>query len=61
MRNDPSTLTPRENEVWTLRSAGHTPRQIAERLGVAECSVKNYLTTIREKVATTSVAIFARK
>jgi DNA-binding NarL/FixJ family response regulator len=43
-------LGPRENELVSLAAAGHTDRQIAERLNIAQKTVANYWTNIRNKL-----------
>src|ERR1700744_1291827 len=40
------SLTPREREALALTCAGHTIRQIAERMGIAEPTVKRFLSTV---------------
>jgi len=46
----PALLTPRELEVLKLVAAGLRNREIAERLGVGEQTVKNHLSTILHKL-----------
>lgn len=43
-------LTRRENDVARLVVEGHTNRDVAERLGIAEHTVSNYLVRIYEKL-----------
>lgn len=47
-------LAPREDEVASLVAEGMTNRQIAEKLGVAEHTVSNYLFRIYEKLGISS-------
>jgi DNA-binding CsgD family transcriptional regulator len=47
-------LTPREEEVATLVIGGHSTKQIAERLFIAEHTVQRHLTNIFEKVGVRS-------
>jgi DNA-binding NarL/FixJ family response regulator len=53
---DPLTqhLTPKEEQVLELVAQGMTNRQIAERLGVAEKTVKNYVSTLLAKLGVQS-------
>jgi len=53
---DPLTqhLTPKEEQVLALVAEGMTNRQIAERLGVAEKTVKNYVSTLLAKLGVES-------
>ncbi|MFK7695600.1 response regulator [Paenibacillus sp. HJGM_3] len=47
---DPGLLTPRERELVVCVSSGETNRQIAERLMIAENTVKNHIKNILEKL-----------
>ncbi|NUS41478.1 MAG: response regulator transcription factor [Terrabacter sp.] len=47
-------LTPKEEQVLSLVAEGLTNRQIAERLGVAEKTVKNYVSTLLAKLGVES-------
>lgn len=49
-RVDPSVLTPREREVWTLALAGLGRREIAHRLNITVGTVSTRLGIAREKV-----------
>jgi two-component system response regulator DevR len=53
---DPLTqhLTPKEEQVLGLVAKGMTNRQIAENLGVAEKTVKNYVSTLLAKLGVES-------
>jgi DNA-binding NarL/FixJ family response regulator len=60
----PEPLSERESEILHLLASGLTNRQIAERLSLAEGTVKNYVTTILEKLDArdrTQAAIRARE
>lgn len=48
-----STLTPREQQIVTALRRGDTTRQIADAHGLCRQTVKNYLTTIYEKLGVT--------
>jgi non-specific serine/threonine protein kinase len=52
----PMPLTPRELEVATLISQGHTNRQIAEVLVIAERTAETHARNIREKLGLTTRA-----
>jgi DNA-binding NarL/FixJ family response regulator len=58
-------LTERERDVLTLMGEGLSNRQIAERLFLAEKTVKNYVTSVLAKLGmerrTQAVAWFARR
>lgn len=57
-------LTPREEEILRLVAGGHTNREIAARLGIAEATVKNHLRNILAKLHLknrTALATFALK
>lgn len=60
-----SGLTERERDVLMLMGEGHTNRQIAERLFLAEKTVKNYVTSVLAKLGmerrTQAVAWIARR
>lgn len=47
---DSAVLTPRERELIACVSAGDTNRQIAERLNIAENTVKNHIKNILDKL-----------
>jgi DNA-binding NarL/FixJ family response regulator len=47
------TLTPREQQILTALRRGDTTRQIADAHGLGRQTVKNYLTTIYEKLGVT--------
>jgi DNA-binding NarL/FixJ family response regulator len=47
-------LTPKEEQVLDLVAEGLTNRQVAERLGVAEKTVKNYVSTLLGKLGVES-------
>jgi DNA-binding NarL/FixJ family response regulator len=47
----PSVLTPREREILTCVATGDNNRQIAERLSIAENTVKNHIKNILEKLS----------
>ena len=47
------TLTPREQQILSALRRGDTTRQIADAHGLGRQTVKNYLTTIYEKLGVT--------
>jgi DNA-binding NarL/FixJ family response regulator len=47
------TLTPREQQILIALRRGETTRQIAAAHGLGRQTVKNYLTTIYEKLGVT--------
>ena len=47
------TLTPREQQIVIALRRGDTTRQIADAHGLGRQTVKNYLTTIYEKLGVT--------
>jgi two-component system, NarL family, nitrate/nitrite response regulator NarL len=53
MEEDPMIhlLTPREHEILALVAKGHTNRQIAETLIIAENTVKNHIKNLLEKLS----------
>ena len=48
--SDPGVLTPRERELIACVAAGDTNKQIAERLVIAENTVKNHIKNILDKL-----------
>jgi DNA-binding CsgD family transcriptional regulator len=46
-------LTPKEQQIVTALRRGDTTRQIADAHGLGRQTVKNYLTTIYEKLGVT--------
>ncbi|MDL9936287.1 response regulator transcription factor [Gordonia sp. ABSL1-1] len=64
-RPDPlAELTPQEREVFSLIGEGMTNRQIAERMFLAEKTIKNYVSRILSKLdmqRRTQVAVMATK
>ena len=51
MRHDQiADLTPQERRVFDLLGAGHTNREIAHELGLAEKTIKNYMTGLLMKL-----------
>lgn len=56
---EPMPLTPRELEVATLISRGHTNRRIAEALVIAERTAETHARNIREKLGLTTRAQIA--
>ncbi|GCE51224.1 LuxR family two component transcriptional regulator [Thermosporothrix hazakensis] len=60
----PDKLSPREIEILKLISEGASNRKIAEQLSLAEGTVKNYVSTILDKLHTenrTQAALLARE
>lgn len=60
----PSPISERELEIMTLLAEGLSNRQIAERLGVREQTVKNHVTRTMEKLGAqnrTEVGLFAAR
>lgn len=53
-------LTPREREVVSLVAAGHTNKQIAATLGIAQRTVETHRENITRKLGTTSLAALVR-
>ncbi|AMA73021.1 MULTISPECIES: response regulator [Aneurinibacillus] len=47
---DPGSLTPREREILSWVAAGETNKQIANRLMIAENTVKNHIKNLLEKL-----------
>ena len=57
-------LTPQEHEVLSLLAEGLTNRQIAERMGLAEKTIKNYVTSVLSKMGMarrTEAAVYAAR
>jgi DNA-binding NarL/FixJ family response regulator len=57
-------LSPQERRVLDLIAAGHTNRQIAEQLFLAEKTVKNYVSSVLHKLGferRTEAAVYAAK
>jgi DNA-binding NarL/FixJ family response regulator len=52
-RRNPEGLTERELEILTLIAGGASNRQIGERLFLSEKTIKNYITSIFQKLQTT--------
>jgi two-component system, NarL family, response regulator DevR len=48
-----ATLSPQEQRVLALIAAGHTNKEVAAEMNLAEKTVKNYLSTIFEKLHVT--------
>ena len=70
LRNGPeqdemiARLSPQEHEVLTLLAEGLTNRQIAERMYLAEKTIKNYVTSILSKMGMarrTEAAVYAAR
>lgn len=53
----PATLSPREKEVACLRAQGLTTREIAERFGLADKTVKAHQTQIYRKLGIHNTAL----
>ncbi|NUR72823.1 MAG: helix-turn-helix transcriptional regulator [Hamadaea sp.] len=49
-RSGAATLTQRQRELLRLVAAGHTDRQIARRLGIAESTVRKHLQNVFERL-----------
>jgi DNA-binding NarL/FixJ family response regulator len=47
-------LTPRQNDLLHLVTAGHTNTQIARQLGISEGTVRTYLENIYQKLGVSS-------
>ncbi len=56
----PDVLSPREREVLELLAAGHTQREIAERIGVGTKSVETDRSRVAEKLGIKSRAELVR-
>jgi two-component system, NarL family, response regulator DevR len=57
-------LTPQEHGVLSLLAEGLTNRQIAERMGLAEKTIKNYVTSVLSKMGMarrTEAAVYAAR
>jgi DNA-binding NarL/FixJ family response regulator len=52
--SNPADFTPREREILELIGQAHTNQQIAERLVIAEGTVKNYVHSILQKLDATN-------
>lgn len=50
-------LRPRERDVMRLRAAGLTEKEIAQRLGIAYCTVKTYSKRARSRTGKTTIEI----
>ncbi len=48
-----ASLSPQEQRVLALIAAGHTNKEVAAEMGLAEKTVKNYLSTVFEKLHVT--------
>lgn len=55
-----NSLTPREHEVLTLVVEGLPNKQIANRLGISQPTVKSHRRNVMEKMAVSSIAELAR-
>lgn len=54
------TLTPREREIAVLTAEGLSIREIATKLGIAEKTVKQHRSKIREKLNGAGIALMTR-
>jgi LuxR family quorum-sensing system transcriptional regulator CciR len=50
-----STLTPREHEILSLKSEGHSAKEIAKLLQISESTVTFHLINIKKKLHTNSI------
>ena len=60
---DHSILTDREKQIVALLQAGHSNREIAEKLGLRENTIKHYMTPLLQKLGVrnrTEAALLAR-
>ena len=60
----PEPLSEREIDILKVLAQGHTNKEIAERLHLAEGTVKNYVTSILQKIGArdrTQAALRARE
>jgi DNA-binding NarL/FixJ family response regulator len=58
----PFSLTPREREIVAAVASGYTNRQMANRLGIAEDTIKHHLTNVFDKTGASNrleLALFA--
>ena len=55
-----SSLTPREQDILALIREKYTNKEIATKLGIAEKTVKNYISTIYSKLMVSDRASAAR-
>jgi DNA-binding NarL/FixJ family response regulator len=61
-KSNPEGLTERELEILTLIAAGASNREIGDKLFLSEKTVKNYITSIFQKLQTndrTQAAVYA--
>jgi DNA-binding NarL/FixJ family response regulator len=60
-----ASLSPQERRVLSLIADGHTNKEAASELNLSEKTVKNYLTTVFEKLHVTrrtqAAALFAQE